>query len=352
MKMRHGGDITTYSKLYQNELIDFSSNINPLGYPKGLKEFWKKHMNEGIKYPDIKYRKLKSHIAHYLHCNEDEVLVGNGAMEILDAVYNLCQNVEICYPSFGEYLDRAKIRKLNVTSIPLKDDLTVDMKLLDETLQENTIFILGNPNNPTGYRLEKDKLLKIYQMVREREGLLVLDEVFFEFCDYDYDSIELFRAYEFERVVIIRAATKYFALPGVRLGYACTNKRLIEELNKIILPWNVNIFADLAGQYIFNQEVYMEDSKKWIRSEREYVTTELEKLPGIKVYPGDCNFLLIQLQNHLEEEVLTFFLERGILIRTCSSFQGLGNNHIRIAIKGRDDNNKLLEVFREFLQEN
>ena len=150
MKMRHGGDVATYSKLYNNDLLDFSSNINPLGIPKGLMEYWNKNIQGSTKYPDIKYRELREKVGQYLHCDKDEVVVGNGAMDILDGIFSLYQNVEICYPSFGEYADRAKIRKCNVTSIPLKDNLTIDLRLLEETLPENAIFIIGNPNNPPG----------------------------------------------------------------------------------------------------------------------------------------------------------------------------------------------------------
>lgn len=351
MKMRHGGDIATYSKLYSGKLVDFSSNINPLGYPKGLKEYWNEYMDMGTAYPDIKYRVLRKHISEYLKCDPEEVVVGNGAMEIIDGIMNLENTVQICYPSFGEYAERAKVRKMNLTAIPLDEDFKVNIDLLQETLRQNSLLILGNPNNPTGYRIEKEELLKIYRIVRERRGILVLDEAFYEFCNKDYDSIDLFRGYDFDRVVIIRAATKFFALPGVRLGYACTNFELATALRKVLLPWNVNIFADLAGRYIFHQSDYIRASKDWIGRERPFLFNELSKMSGIKVYPGDSNFLLIDLKERREEEALTFFLQRGFLIRTCSGFQGLEDRHIRVAIKEHRDNEGLLQVFREFLNQ-
>lgn len=185
--------------------------------------------------------------------------------------------------------------------------------------------------------------------MKSKEGYLVLDEAFFEFAPRDYDSIEIFKKYKYENLGIIRAATKFFALPGLRLGYGCSSKALKEKIEKNQMPWSVNCFADIAGQYIFNQEDYIEKSKEYIEKERNYLLTELRKIKGIKPYPSHTNYILIKLLNWDEEYVFNFFLKRGLVVRKCSSFKVLGNSYIRVAVKDRGNNKKLIKSFKELL---
>lgn len=350
MNMKHGGDILSYSEQYSADLLDFSSNINPLGFPKGLKEHWMNTLGNVQKYPDIKYRHLKENIANYLKCDSEEVLLGNGVVEIIDSVMRLKDRVHLVYPSFGEYLDRALIHGKTVESSLYNADYSINIETLKAKLSENTILFLGNPNNPSGLRVEKKILLEIYNLVLDRDCILVLDEAFYEFCPEDYDSIELFRTNDFKNVVILRAATKFFALPGLRFGYGCTGREMCDFLESTRLPWSISYFADSSGEYIFNQKEYIEISKKYIKKERNFLLTELSRFKGIHVFPTDSNFILIQLLSHSEEEVFHFFLKHGILVRTCSSFQGLDFPCIRIAIRREDENKKLLTVFQQLLE--
>lgn len=351
MTMKHGGDTYTYSKLYQENLIDFSSNINPLGYPKGLEFEWIKDFKNARVYPDIKYKALRESIGDYLACSSDEVVVGNGSMEIIDAVICNYSTVQFFIPSFGEYEERAKIRNKNIISIAMDESMTIDFDILEESLKEESLLIVGNPNNPTGLRLAKDKLLKLYQIIRDKKGLLVLDEAFYEFCSQDYDSIELFKPYEYENILIIRAATKFFGLPGIRLGYACGNKKLAETIRNQLNPWSINCFAEIAGNYIFKDLEYIEKSKEYIANERDYLLKELGSIQGLFVYPSHANFILIKLLDKTEDQALQHFLAHGILLRTCDSFSGLEGAHVRVAIRSHEENSQLIQVFKDFLKE-
>lgn len=343
--MKHGGDLLSYRDYYDGELIDFSSNINPLGMPKDLGKFLIDNLDNIEVYPDIKYRKLKKSIGEYLRCNDQYVLVGNGAMELIDSFTKLAKRVIVTTPSFSEYEIRALVHEKEVFSVPYKGDFTIDLKSIEEIIDKEDLLILGNPNNPTGLRIDKKNLIEIYEIVISKEGYLLLDEAFFEFTPKDYDSIEIFKKYEYKNIGIIRAATKFFALPGLRLGYGCTSKGLKERIEEFQMSWSVNSLADLAGQYIFKQIDYIEKSKKYIEEERNYLLKELSKLDGIEPYETHTNYILIKLLNWNEEEVFNFFLEKGILIRKCSSFKVLGSSHVRVAIKDRKNNMKLVEEF-------
>lgn len=344
--MEHGGDLLTYESLYDGELIDFSSNINPLGPPEGLNEVLVSSFQALTAYPDIKYRKLKSAISKYLRCEEKNILVGNGAVEIINNFVMPAKKVIVMTPSFSEYENRAIAHGKLVSRIPYSD-FTIDIKAIEYTIRENDLLILGNPNNPTGLRLPKDKLIEVYKLIKKSNAFLLLDEAFFEFCPEDYDSIDLFKQYNYENIGIIRAATKFFALPGIRLGYGCTSIAKVKEIGGIELPWSVNSLADAAGQFIFNANEFIKESKTYIETERNFLLKELSTIEGIKPYNTNTNFILIKLISWNEEYIFNYFLKKGIVIRKCSSFKELNENHIRVAIKDRENNLKLIERFQE-----
>ncbi|MFA5576353.1 MAG: threonine-phosphate decarboxylase [Tissierellaceae bacterium] len=345
--MEHGGDLISYEKCYRGELIDYSSNINPLGPPSGLKDILMSSFDSLQVYPDIKYRELKASLSNYLKCQVENTIVGNGAVELIDNFTALANRVLVYIPSFSEYEKRALIHGKEVIRIPYNSDYGIDTRDLKGIIEKGDMLILGNPNNPTGLRIDKTELLIIYNLIIKSEAYLLLDEAFFEFCPEDYDSIELFRQYNYEGLGIIRAATKFFALPGIRLGYGCTSRFLAREISEVQLPWSINSFAESAGKYIFNDEEYIRESKDYIDRERKYIFRELSKLSSFKAFYTEANYTLIKLLDLDEEYVFDFFLQRGIVIRKCSSFPGLDNTYIRVAIKSREDNKRLIEIFNE-----
>lgn len=345
--MKHGGDLISYMDFYSGDLVDFSSNINPLGPPEGLGEVLANSFETLTAYPDIMYRSLKRSIASYLNCEDKNVVVGNGAVEIIDNFIQLFERVLVFIPSFSEYELRSKVHKKELLKLKYTDDFKVDLQCLRENMKSGDLLILGNPNNPTGLRIDVEELLNIYEIIREKDAFLLLDEAFYEFCPEDYDSIEIFKKYNFENLAIIRAATKFFALPGIRLGYGCTSSDMVEECKNVELPWSVNALADCAGRYIFHCDDYISKSKTYIEEERRYLISELTKIEGIVVYNTHTNYILIELLKWNEEYVFNHFLKRGLIIRKCSSFEGLNGEYIRVAIKDRENNMRLIKTFQE-----
>lgn len=344
--MEHGGDLISYSDFYDGELIDFSSNINPLGPPGGLYEILSNSLHTLTRYPDIKYRHLKKCIADYLKCRVGNVVVGNGAVEIIDNFIQLFNRVVVFVPSFIEYEKRGKIHGKEVLRLNYTEDFKIDLNILEINIKHGDLLILGNPNNPTGLRIEREILSSIYKIVKKKDGFLLLDEAFYEFCPEDYDSIDIFKDYDFENVGIIRAATKFFALPGIRLGYGCTSIDLKKTYDAMELPWSINSLAEIVGNYIFSCKDYIEKSKSYMGNERKFIFEELSKINGLKPHSTDTNYMLIKLLKWNEEYVFNYFLKEGMVIRKCSGFQGLDTSYIRIAIKRREDNLKLIETFK------
>lgn len=347
--MEHGGDLLTYKDYYKGELIDFSSNINPLGPPEGLNKAIIRDFKQLEVYPDIQYRELKEAVAGYLKCKTSNMLLGNGAVEIINNFIMLADRVVVFKPSFSEYELRARVHKKDLLTINYLDDYSLDIGVLKNNLRKGDLLLLGNPNNPNGLRIQESTLVGIYNCVKDVDAYLLLDEAFYEFCPEDYDSIELFKEDNYKSVGIIRAATKFFALPGLRLGYACASQNTVEMIQNIELPWSINSVANTAGQTIFNDKDYKIRSKEYIAVEREYLLGELNKIQGIQPYNSHTNFILIKLLDFDEESVFNQLLKKGIIVRKCSSFVELGNNHIRLAVKDRRNNSILIEALKKLI---
>lgn len=345
--MEHGG-VLSYKKK-DEVLIDFSSNINPLTAPKSLKKALSASFNNLLVYPDIRYRSLKKVTAQYLKCRPENIVLGNGAVEIIDNFCSMFKRVVLCTPCFSEYGLRALVHNKPVLELPYLPDFLPDIAGLKKKLRAGDLLILGNPNNPTGLRIEKTALLKIYSLVKKAGAFLLLDEAFYEFCPPDYDSIALFKKEGYKNICIIRAATKFFGLPGIRLGYACTSTDTAAALSKIEMAWHINAFAEAAAPAIFFDEDFIAKSKAYIQKERVFLLENIEKYGTsgeikLQAYKSQCNFILLKVLNAKDTDALKFFEKKGILIRTCSSFKTLGDNHIRIAVRSHKDNCKFINA--------
>ncbi|KRQ85923.1 Threonine-phosphate decarboxylase [Caloramator mitchellensis] len=341
----HGGDIYSHNK----KVIDFSSNINPLGVMPELKEYLIKCFDEVSVYPDIKYRRLKKNIADYLNVEPSQVVAGNGAVEIINNFILFFDRVVVFTPCFSEYVLRAKALNKEVRKFKYDSNFEIAIEELKNNIRPKDLIILGNPNNPNGKRIDREVLINLAVITQEKGAFLMLDEAFYEFCPYDYDSIELLK--NFDDICIIRAATKFFALPGIRLGYAKVSANWAERYKEIELPWSINSFADAATEIIFKNKDYIKKSKEYINEERQYMLNILSKIKNIVAYKTDANFILIKLLKYDEDFIYNRLLEKGILIRKCSNIDGLDKSYIRIAIKSREYNDLILKELIDILGE-
>lgn len=348
----HGGDIYTEGLLKGKALIDFSSNINP----KGVPESFKKHINEGFqmieRYPDIKYRSLKKDLIYYnekyfnLKLRSEDIVLGNGASEIIDMILSYLKTVVLPVPSFSEYGLSIEKWGGNVIYSKLNEDMDYDYLDILEKLKEADGLVMGNPNNPNGGVIEEEKFISILDYCENNGKIVVIDEAFIEMNGYDGSLITLIENYK--SLFIIRALTKFFGVPGIRMGYGITrNKKVLKYIIERQNPWNINSFAELCTHYVLYDEEYIKDSIKWVEEEREYFTGELSKIPIIeKVYKTRANYCLCKLKDMKDEELYNYCLDKGVLIRRASNFKGLDNKYVRFAIKSRELNNILLNILK------
>ena len=351
----HGADINSAAELYgleADKIIDFSSNINPF-----IVDSMDKIVAAGVgslqKYPDIKYRRLRKNISDYLGVDDSQVIPGNGATEIIYLLMrNLRGRLAIINPTFSEYRKGAEIAGLSVVDFVMdwKKDFKLDLDEIYRRKDEFDSIFICNPNNPDGSVREIKKLLEF----AEKEGkLLIVDETFIEFADSEKGRSLVNMVEKSKNLFIIRAVTKFFGIPGIRLGYGISsNRELLQRMYDEKEPWTINSFADSASDFIFKEEEYIRKSKEYFSKERVCMINEINKIDGIKAFNSDANFILVRFENRNVLDVKENLLKRaGLLIRDASNFIGLDSSFARVAIKNHEQNIVLVDAIRSVLGE-
>ena len=338
----HGG---LYSiKSPKPGVIDFSSNINPLGCHPGVKKYIKKQMELVPIYPDSSSSELKKNLKWYTKVPEDQIVIGNGATEIIynfsRAFLNTKTRVLIPIPTFSEYeaaseLQNSKIRFFETMNI--NHDLDQFLK----EIPKNGCVFLCNPNNPTGIIIPRKSVQKILKNALKKSTLVFVDECFIELSDPKQSCIKDLK--NFENLFVLRSLTKSFGLAGMRIGYGLGNKKIISILNKINIPWNVSGISQKAASASICYYDYLNKSRKIIPREAKFLRKAISKIDGFSCLQTDANFILIKTK--IKSSVLQKkLLKKNILVRNCDSFRGLNQNYIRIAIKNHSENLKLLKA--------
>ncbi|SKC75713.1 threonine-phosphate decarboxylase CobD [Maledivibacter halophilus] len=360
MRAKHGGNIYETAKKYgisEQDIIDFSANINPLGIPYKLKETIISNIETIENYPDPDYKRLVLAIAEYNNIHEDFVIPGNGATEI---IFKIVQAIKpkktlLLAPTFSEYERALKSVGSDVVYYLLDEDtqFNVDKNVLLEKLKDNIDFIvLCNPNNPTGQIIGQNILKEILIECKKRKINFMIDEAFIEFVKDEKNHSLIGSLYDFDNLFIIRALTKFFAIPGLRIGYGLISNQGIK--GKIIdgkEPWTINGFAAISGEALLEDKEYIEKSKEFFELERKYMYEELQKIRNIKVFKPYANYVFFKLISKdidLKEELI----QRKLLIRQCIDYVNLDGSFFRVAIKDRDSNKKLIEGLKEVLYDN
>jgi len=338
MEYIHGGDI------YRNPVeYDFSVNINPLGMPKKSLEAAQRAMLLCGSYPDWQGEALRRAIAEKEGVLTEQVILGNGAAEL---IYALCFGLAggkglILAPSFGEY--EAALFAAGGEPVFWKLREEKDFQLKEDILTVITgnmrVLFLCNPNNPTGSLTERELLCRIAQKCEETDTYLCLDECFLPFCGREAEVSMKGMLARFPHLVILRAFTKIYGMPGLRLGYAMSvNEELLQAMRGCMQPWNTSIPAQMAGIEALKDQEYLERTRRLIGREREYLKRELAAGLAERIYPSDANFLFFQAQRDLKE----LLLKEKVLIRSCANYRNLEEGYFRIGIRTHEENRELI----------
>jgi len=349
MNYIHGGNIYKYKK----DVIDFSSNINPLGMPDNLINDINDSIENIINYPDPDYIKLRKKIASNYDVNYENIVVGNGGIQLIHNAIEFIngESILIVSPSFVEYEKASKRFNKDVKYYLLLEEKDFELNV-DEFLKFdfNDIdnVIICNPNNPTGKYIEKKDIIKIIEYLKEKNINLILDESFMDFLEDDLSLMD--KVNKYENLIIIRSLTKFFAVPGLRLGFLVTsNNELKNKINKYRESWSVNIFANEFGINVFDNIEYILKTKEYIYNENKFLFEKLNETNLFKVYSSNANYIFLKSKFDVDwkEELLNY----NILIRKCDNYIGLNDRFYRVAVKDNASNLKLINSIKKIEEE-
>lgn len=345
-KYEHGGDIySDNTKKY----IDFSANINPLGLPQGIKQAVTKALKNCINYPDPFCHELSIATGNFLQVPHNYLLFGNGAADVLFRLILALKprHALILAPTFSDYEKALRSVNCNIhyynlcesnKFVPAKDILT---KITTRT----DLVIICNPNNPTGQIVPQPLLEAILKKCHQVNARLLIDECFMDFVSEKkaFSMRNLLNSYP--ELIILKAFTKTFAMPGIRLGYCmCSDDNLHYLFHQYGQDWNVSILAQEAGKAAVEQKQYLHESMLLVEEERIYLKNQLKAL-GAKVYGSEANYIFFYMPH--PENLSELLRKQGYLIRSCANYNNLKQGYYRIAVKTRVQNRGLIKAFKE-----
>ena len=375
MSKIHGGNIFQFAheqRIEPYEVVDFSANINPLGPSQRGLDALNAQLRYISHYPDATNDDVLNAIADTYEMDKHQIIVGNGAAELLYAICRLpgYTGAFVPAPGFSEYKEALEASKIPVRDIfyrPWEDDngkpyfevpyLALETFAAELKGQDGRIIVfLGNPNNPDGTLLDKDHIRTVASMLKDANSLLVIDESFIDFVGNDplQDNEHSMRSLvnEFDNIIVVHSFTKFYAVPGLRIGAAFANETLITQLQQYIPSWSVNTLAQAYTKAALNDVDYIKRTKQELNEERAFMYNALDGIEGITVYPPSANFILFQVNqegitaNYINEELKKY----NMIVRNCDSYVGLTNHWVRIAIKDHDTNIKLVDKLTNILK--
>jgi len=333
--------------------LDFSANINPLGAPTAALAAGAEALHGAAgRYPDLHYPELCAALAFYLKVSPKTVLPTNGGAEALflaaraAAERTVRSKALILEPTFSEYAVATRAAGLEVVRVVARRPETgfcLDLAILDEALKASSdvgLVFLCNPNNPTGDAISHEEALWVADRVREAGAVLVVDEAFADFAPRLSIAPEVGQA-----LFVARSFTKFFAVPGLRLG--CLVAHDPEHVRAFQPSWSVNAVAAAAGIAASKEEAFARATLEEVALRRRELFSALKGLPGITAYPSAANFLLVYGPPGLPERLA----RRGILVRGCEPFRGLGPGFFRVAVRRKQENERLVQTLRDILSE-
>lgn len=346
----HGGDVETAAVKYgynANEFIDFSANINPLGSPPELMTVLQQGLSTIARYPDPGHRALKRILSEHLGVSEEMLCFGNGAAECISLILlaTAPRTVGVIQPCFSEYATLSRQFGAEIKSIEADADLDFcgEPEQIEKLISEVDLLFIGQPNNPNGVQYNVGHLRRFAEAGQRSGTNIVIDEAFIDFIPFENRHSLLREIGSYSNVVIVRSMTKFYAIPGLRLGYCIANETFIKAIVHKQVIWSVNGLALLAGEVCLKSgESYEQSVIKYIEEQRQILLQAMKQL-GCRTWPSEVNYLLVRLPEGWTSSKMQDALGvRGILIRSCAMYPGLTERDIRIAVKEEEANERLL----------
>ncbi len=350
----HGGNIYKKAKelgISENQILDYSANISPLGIPSHIKKAMVDAIEGTINYPDPDCTALREAIGRQDGVEPDCVTCGNGGADLL---YRLAfglkpKKVLLPVPAFVEYEEAMTAAGARMVYETMDEDFHIREDMTERITEDTDLVILCNPNNPTGLLTPRRQVLAVLEQAKEMHCRVLVDECFLEICREEEQYTVKPYLKEYPNLMILKSFTKLYAIPGVRLGYLlCADREVIAQVNRAGQAWSVSHIAQCAGVAALSHPEYKAAVIDAVEKELIYMKKEMANLP-LTLYDGRANYLFFRtpgvtdLDRRLES--------RGIMIRNCSNYVNLGNDYWRIAVKTHEENVILLRELRQALRQ-
>jgi len=351
----HGGNVFTVARtlgVAPDQMLDFSASINPLGMSSMVRKSLICSLDNLIHYPDTSHKELKQALAKYHALAPGHFTIANGSTEL---IYNLPAMLPgnkalIISPSFSEYVRALTQHHWESQHFILtpESNFAIDTEKLEQVLAGGVdLLFICNPGNPSGTLYPQRVIEKIYSLCLSAGTFMVLDEAFMDFCEEASSKRMIVHS---DNAIVLRSMTKFFGIPGLRLGYAISNATLAERLDSMGGPWSVNSLALAAGTAALQDVTHNQESLEFIRQERRTLFERLGQFSQLKLYPSSANYLLVEIREGMTaRELKERLLPDRILIRDCATFTGLNGRFFRIAVRSSEDNKWLLECLGRIL---
>ncbi|MHB8171000.1 MAG: threonine-phosphate decarboxylase CobD [Thermincolia bacterium] len=349
----HGGDIRAAAEefgLKEEDILDFSANINPLGPSPRVREVIMENFHQVVNYPDPNCTTLRAALGRKFGLETKQIVMGNGAVELIYLLMKLLtpRKVLIPAPTFGEYEIGVVCAHGQVVDLPLDsaEGFPLNVEKVVTQLSRVDMVIICNPNNPTGKLVEREDIETIIREAEETGAFVLVDEAFMDFVDEPerYSVVDL--VHKYSNLMVLYSMTKFYGIPGLRLGAAFGNPRIIGGMTAMKDPWNVNCFAQLAGVVSLEDEDYRSRTRIMVREAKKELYHNLVKIPGLKVNQPSVNYIFLDVSGtgYPSTRLKELLARQGILVRDCSSYKNLGSDYIRVAVKDQAANSRLVEA--------
>ena len=351
----HGSDIEKISACYhikKEAIVNFAGNVNPLGLPASVKEAVATHADLFSSYPDREYLSLRNVLSNYCDVPADYILPGNGSSELISLLIQerAPKHTLILGPTYSEYSRELSFSGSTQEYYHLQEERNFTLEDLFHTLSDGYDFlIICNPNNPTSSAIFRDELKELLAFCKRKNIFVMIDETYVEFAP-DISAITAVPlTKQFSNLMVLRGVSKFYAAPGMRFGYGITgNSEFLKTMREKQIPWSLNSLGAFAGEMLFQDHDYYQQTRNLILSERQKMYETIKKLPTFKIYPAYANFLLVKI---LKDGVTSFdvferCIQKGLMIRDCSSFQCLEGEYVRFCIQMPEENQRLLDLLQ------
>jgi len=347
----HGGDTRQVRGRFGLEaVLDFSASINPLGTPPGLREHLFERWPQVLLYPDRGCDRCRAALAERFNLPPETLVVGNGSAELIGLLLRTgaWRRLLVAPPDFGLY--RALLPPgTPVVPIPRREAeaFTPDLEALARAAGAGDLVLFSNPGNPSGAGVDPGELPALLDRCARVGAVLAVDEAFADFCP---ELSVLAVAARRPELVVLRSLTKFYGIPGLRLGFLAADTARARAVSGLQVPWSVNALAQEAAPYCLAQTAWEARSRAYVAGERERLAGSLGRLPGIDALPSRANYLLLRLSPPAPSAgaIYEALARRGILVRHCGSF-GLGERYLRVGVRTGEENDLLLTALGEAL---